>query len=190
MRFLKQVINNIIIRPYYKYKLHHVGRLFRLGYSSEILKAEFFSFGDNFFSGPGCYMSTNKHAPVNIFNDVMFGPEVMILGGNHDFKYSGNHMIYNSNDLEGCGAVDVHSGAWVGARSILLSGANISEGCVIGAASVVNHYIPPYVIAVGSPAKKYKKRFESDSQLSSLLKAVNSKYSIEEINCIYDKFDL
>lgn len=190
MRFVKQVYNRFFVRPYYKSKLNKVGELFRLGYSSEILKPEFFSFGENFFSGPRCYMSTNKHTSVNIMNDVMFGPEVMILGGNHDFQFCENHMIHNTLDLKRCGDVIVNSGVWIGARSILLSGSNISEGCVVGANSIVNHYIPPYVIAVGSPAKKYKKRFDSDSQLESLLIAVNSKYSIDEINVIYEKYKL
>jgi len=49
------------------------------------------------------------------------------------------------------------SNCWIGARAILLGGANIGEGAIIGAAAVVNDVIPPYTIAVGNPARVIKK---------------------------------
>ena len=39
----------------------------------------------------------------------------------------------------------------------VLSGVTIGEGSIIGAMSVVNKDIPPFTIAVGSPAKVIKK---------------------------------
>lgn len=47
---------------------------------------------------------------------------------------------------------------WIGARSIILKGVKIGKGAVIGAGSVVIKDIPPYSVAVGSPAKVVKKR--------------------------------
>ena len=47
----------------------------------------------------------------------------------------------------------IGEGAWVGAHTTLLSGAMIGRGAVIGASSLVNKEIPPYAVAVGSPAK-------------------------------------
>ena len=47
----------------------------------------------------------------------------------------------------------IGEGAWVGAHTTLLSGAMIGRGAVIGASSMVNKEIPPYAVAVGSPAK-------------------------------------
>lgn len=47
----------------------------------------------------------------------------------------------------------VEEGVWIGTRCTLLSGAHIGRGAVIGACSLVNKEIPPYAVAVGSPAK-------------------------------------
>ena len=41
-----------------------------------------------------------------------------------------------------------------------MSGVTIGDGAVIGARSVVTKDIPPYAIAVGSPAKVIKYRFD------------------------------
>ncbi len=61
----------------------------------------------------------------------------------------------NDND----GEIIVHEDAWVGARCILLSKCEIGRGAVIGAGSIVSKKIPPYAVAVGSPAKIVAVRF-------------------------------
>ena len=43
---------------------------------------------------------------------------------------------------------------------MVMKGVTIGEGCVIGAKSLVNHDIPPYSIAFGTPAKVFRKRNE------------------------------
>lgn len=42
--------------------------------------------------------------------------------------------------------------SWIGARAILLPGAHIGEGAIVGAAAVVDFEVPPYAIAAGNPA--------------------------------------
>lgn len=53
--------------------------------------------------------------------------------------------------------VTIGDNCWIGEGSIIMPGVTIGEGCVIGAHSVVNKDIPPYTIAVGSPAHVVKK---------------------------------
>ena len=43
--------------------------------------------------------------------------------------------------------------AWVGARSIVLLGVTIGDGCVVGAGSVVTESLPPNTLCAGNPAK-------------------------------------
>lgn len=50
--------------------------------------------------------------------------------------------------------------AYVGAGSFVKRGVRIGDGAVIGARSVVTRDIPPYTIAVGSPAKVVRDRFD------------------------------
>ena len=47
---------------------------------------------------------------------------------------------------------------WIGGGAIILPGVTIGEGSIIGAGSVVSRDIPPYSVAIGSPAKVIKHR--------------------------------
>jgi acetyltransferase-like isoleucine patch superfamily enzyme len=47
---------------------------------------------------------------------------------------------------------------WLGNGVRVTDGVEIGDGCVIGAGSVVTRSIPPYSIAVGSPARVIRQR--------------------------------
>lgn len=49
--------------------------------------------------------------------------------------------------------VKIEEGAFVGLHCVILPGVTIGKGAIIGANSVVTNDIPPYSVAVGSPAK-------------------------------------
>jgi acetyltransferase-like isoleucine patch superfamily enzyme len=51
------------------------------------------------------------------------------------------------------GRVVIKDGAHIGIGAIIMPGVTIGEGAIIGAGSVVTHDIPPYCVAVGTPAK-------------------------------------
>ncbi len=42
---------------------------------------------------------------------------------------------------------------WVGMRAVLLAGADLGEGCIVGAGAVVNFPAPPHSIIAGNPAR-------------------------------------
>ena len=42
---------------------------------------------------------------------------------------------------------------WVGARTVLLAGTRIGTGSIIGAGTVVDFDVPPYVVVAGNPAR-------------------------------------
>jgi acetyltransferase-like isoleucine patch superfamily enzyme len=50
-------------------------------------------------------------------------------------------------------SVIVRRNAWVGTRAVLLGGADIGEGAIVGAAAVVDFAVPPYAIVAGNPAR-------------------------------------
>lgn len=50
-------------------------------------------------------------------------------------------------------SIEIGSNAWIGASSILLKGAKIGEGAIVGAASVVDFEVPEFGIVAGNPAK-------------------------------------
>jgi acetyltransferase-like isoleucine patch superfamily enzyme len=53
--------------------------------------------------------------------------------------------------------------AFVGMNCVVLPGVRIGKGAVIGAGSVVTKDIPPYMIAVGVPARPIKRRVIPDT---------------------------
>ncbi len=57
---------------------------------------------------------------------------------------------------------------WIGMDVLILDGVTIGTGAVIGAQSLVNKDIPPYAIAVGSPAQVVRYRFDQNT-IDSLL---------------------
>lgn len=166
-----------------------VGSNFKFGYASELVNPENFSIGSNFYCGPYAYFITNKFIPVQMGNDIMFGPFCKIFGGNHDVKYTDNHIYFAPEIKAEATEIVLEDGVWVGANSMLLNHTYICEGSVVAAGSIVNNYIPPYCVAFGVPAKKYKRRF-NDEELKTILKNVNSKYSFTEILTIYDKYQI
>ncbi len=83
---------------------------------------------------------------IRIGNDVMFGPEVTVRGGNHRFDLVGvptrqvTDAMKRPEDDQG---VIIEDDVWIGARAIILQGVTIGRGSVIGAGSVVTRSIPP-----------------------------------------------
>lgn len=190
MSMIKIIYNKLIYRPYIKKRLQSASQKFRLGFDSKIHHPEFISIRENFYSGPRTYIGTNQFNPIIINEDVMFGAECMIIGGNHNIRYTKNHMIYNQEADTNGQIIDIGKGVWIGTRSMIISGAVIDEGSVIGAMSLVNTYIPPYCLAVGIPAKAIKPRFKNYKELEILLNNVKSTLTIDKINKIYKKYSL
>lgn len=185
MILVARLYNLFFYRPYLKIKLKSCGANFKIGHRSEVYNAKYFSFGSNFFAGPYSYFVTNSNNPVEVGDFVMFGPFCKIIGGNHNTKYTDNHLYFCKDTSHTKSTIKVENGCWVGASATLLSGCHIGEGAVIGANSLVNKYIPPYTIATGSPIKKIYPRFDSKIELENVLRNTNSKYQVDDILKIY-----
>ncbi|HEY5564569.1 MAG TPA: acyltransferase [Rhodothermia bacterium] len=50
-------------------------------------------------------------------------------------------------------SIFVGENAWIGARAVLLKGARIGEGAIVGAAAVVDFAVPPFAVVGGNPAR-------------------------------------
>jgi acetyltransferase-like isoleucine patch superfamily enzyme len=49
--------------------------------------------------------------------------------------------------------ISLGENCWIGARAILLAGAHIGSGAIVGAAAVVDFEVPPFAIVAGNPAR-------------------------------------
>jgi acetyltransferase-like isoleucine patch superfamily enzyme len=50
-------------------------------------------------------------------------------------------------------AIVIGENVWIGARALILGGAEIGEASIVGAAAVVDFPVPPYSIVAGNPAR-------------------------------------
>ncbi len=93
---------------------------------------------------------------VKIGNNVLIGSKVFITDHNHGC-YKGNIQSHPAQSpvfrILDSAPVIIEDNVWIGESVCVLPGVKIGRGSVIGALSVINKDIPPYSIAVGSPAK-------------------------------------
>jgi maltose O-acetyltransferase len=105
------------------------------------------SIGDNSGIGVKCFV----RGPLEIGNDVMMGPEVIIMTVNHGFERIDIPMMEQPSSPSK--KVIIGNDVWIGTRVIILSGVTIGNGVIIGAGAIVTKDIPDYAIAAGNPAK-------------------------------------
>jgi acetyltransferase-like isoleucine patch superfamily enzyme len=104
--------------------------------------------------GDGTYIGHRSH--IMVIGDMSIGKDVMLADG-----------VYISDNLHGYedvntrvqsqplkyGKVTIGDRVWLGENVCVLPGVTIGENSVIGSNSVVTKSIPPFSVAVGSPAK-------------------------------------
>lgn len=97
--------------------------------------------------------------PVEIGNDVILAPNVVLSGLNH--SYENIHIPPVKQDVV-TKLITIEDGVWIGANSVITAGVSIGKHSVIGAGSVVTISIPSYTVAAGNPARIIK-RYNHDS---------------------------
>ena len=73
-----------------------------------------------------------------------------IITGEHETEIEARRA---HRGMEFTREVVIGDDCWIGANVTILAGVVIGPGCSIGAGSVVKKNIPPFSIAVGSPAR-------------------------------------
>lgn len=114
-------------------------------------------------------------ADLRIGSNVMFGPNCIIMTGDHRIDQLGVYLRDAYDDPGNTqNPVIIEDDVWVGAGVIILKGVTIHTGSVIAAGSVVTKNVDAYAIYGGVPAKKIKNRFAADD-LTRHLELMNEK---------------
>lgn len=147
--------NNAVIRPNSTiYCDVTVGDNLRTGHN--VLVREMSEIGNNVLVGTNTVidgystigdhvsMQSNVYVPTNttIEDYVFLGPCAVLANDKYPVRI----------DYELKGPV-IRRGASIGANAILLPGVEIGEGAMVGAGALVTKDVPPWKLAIGSPAK-------------------------------------
>ena len=106
--------------------------------------------------GDNC--SINSGVVLYIGNGITIGKDCAI-GANTTFAPTNHEIddrsrpIREQGFLPSRGGIVIEDDVWIGANAVLLDGACLRQGCVVGAGALVRGELPPYSINVGNPAR-------------------------------------
>ncbi len=107
----------------------------------------FVNSGTVIFSGNG----------VLIGSWVLIAPNCSLVPVNHSFD-NVTSEIRHQGFMPSRGGILIEDDVWIGAGSVLLDGAVLRKGCVIGAGSLVKSEVPSNSVWAGNPLRKLRDR--------------------------------
>lgn len=156
--------NRMIVWPVLKCSFGECGRNVTFGGNNRFSGIRNMVVGSNVhFGSNGCFMLTR--AKITMGSNIMFGPNVTIITGDHRVDVKGKYMTEITNEMkspENDQPVTLCGDNWIGANATILKGVTIGEGAIVAAGSLVIKDVPPYAIVGGVPAKVIKYRFNDD----------------------------
>jgi maltose O-acetyltransferase len=95
-----------------------------------------------------CFLEVG--ARIEIGDHAALGPEAMILTTTHSLPDSSSSRRAAARYAK---PVTIGSGAWLGARCVILPGVTVGRGAVVGAGALVNRDVEANALVAGSPAR-------------------------------------
>lgn len=109
--------------------------------------------GNYCYLGFNTFLSSGHQIVIKDYAMLTIGSK--ILGANHNTH---NPLEpYISTGVSNHQRTIIGYNVWIGADALIVGGVEIGYGSIIGAGSIVTQNIPPFSIAVGSPAKVIKR---------------------------------
>lgn len=107
------------------------------------------------------YVHITAMSLVSIGNNVLMASKIYISDCTHG-SYLGDENDSNPNSIPidrplSSKPVIIEDNVWLGEFVSVLPGVTIGKGTIVGANSVVSKSLPPYVVAIGAPAKPIKR---------------------------------
>lgn len=89
---------------------------------------------------------------ITIGNNVLIAANCTLAPVNHEFCFA-NKTIIEQRFKQSRGGIIIGSDVWIGANTVILDGAIVPSGVVIGAGSVVKDILEGYKIYGGNPLR-------------------------------------
>jgi virginiamycin A acetyltransferase len=111
--------------------------------------------GEHVAVNAGCVLYTGNG--IRIGNHVAIAANTTLAPVNHAFA-DRSRLIREQGFLPGRGGIVIEDDVWIGANCVLLDGAVLRTGCVIGAGSLVRGEVPAYTVQAGAPLAQIGQR--------------------------------
>jgi acetyltransferase-like isoleucine patch superfamily enzyme len=121
--------------------------------------AMLYSYGGQIVIGSNVYIGHSTilygHGGLVIGNDVLIGPNVVVIPSSHQFGLKNLPIRLQGERRLG---IEIADDTWIGANVVIQDGCKIGKGSIVGSSSVLRSDVPPYEIWAGVPAKKVGER--------------------------------
>lgn len=111
--------------------------------------------GEHVVINAGCVLYTGNG--IRIGNHVAIAANCTFAPVNHAFEDRGR-LIREQGFLPSKGGIVIEDDVWIGANCVLLDGACLRQGCVVGAGSIVRGALDAYTVYAGQPLSAVRKR--------------------------------
>ena len=139
-----------IVNFYYPRTQVKLGRNVNIHPTVVIRHGERISIGNgSLINHSNVFQAGKKKAEISIGENVHTGPGVMFFAYNHRYELGSPSIEQNYDEAD----IFVGNDVWIGANSVVLAGATIENGVVIGASTVVRGRLIENGIYAGNPAK-------------------------------------
>jgi len=124
-----------------------------------------------FHLAPYLYPFSPERLVIGKFCQIASGVQFITASANHryDGMSSFPFAIFGGGPLEGRPSMPgpgkttrIGNDVWVGSEAIVLPGAQIGNGVIVGAGAVVSADIPSYAIVAGNPGRVVRMRFDAE----------------------------
>ena len=141
---------------YYNYAHVIPRRALQVGRDAHISPDAVFSNAGNIVLGDGVRIGSRCHlwagmagGTIVVGDDALFGPEVMVTAAS--YCYDEGAPVSDQPMKEA--PIIIGKDVWLATRAIVLPGAQIGDGAIVAAGSLVRGVIPAMAIVAGSPAR-------------------------------------
>lgn len=161
----------------HKIGFKRIGKNVKISEKASIYNADKIEIGDNSRIDDFCVISGNvqigKHVHITVFCNIAGGEPGIVISNYSTIAY-GCHIFSQSDDysgesmtnstiprkfkLEKFKEIIIGENVIVGAKSVVMPGCSIADGCAIGAMSLLTSPTRPWGIYFGVPAKRVKER--------------------------------
>lgn len=144
-------LRGILIKPF----LGGCGKNLQLAKHITFLNPHGIEIGDNVYIAASCWI--DGIGGLTIEDEVELSPFVVVTTSSHCFK---------ENSVRSGGSkkakVKIGRGSWIASHAVIVAGAEVGSGVIIGANAVVSQSIPDNVFAGGVPAKVISNRQDKE----------------------------